>query len=82
MVVFPDFFDEHIAPRIGYLPGQMLFKLGAKMEADAGIVVVNQGTIVPDGRTHKDGRVLTGDSPDAADALGRLAATEMLKALA
>ncbi|BEC65446.1 hypothetical protein VEE56_17040 [Escherichia coli] len=34
------------------------------------------------GRVHKDRKVLTGDSPFAANALGKLAAQEMLAAYA
>jgi molecular chaperone Hsp31 and glyoxalase 3 len=40
---------------------------------------LNKDEYAPDGRTHVDRNVITGDSPDAANALGKLAVAELLK---
>ena len=79
IVAFPDFFDENIAPVIGYLPrGGLSFKVGAQLHA-GGMKVLNKDAYAPSGETHIDRNVITGDSPDAANALGKLAAEYLLK---
>jgi len=40
--------------------------------------LINEGI---DGAVHKDGKILTGDSPLAGNALGQLAAAEVLATL-
>ena len=76
MAVFPDSVDKN-TPMIGYLPGHMpwglserLKKLGAKLankKADATVCL--------------DRKLITGASPSASNALGKLAANTLLKEL-
>ncbi|NNF58526.1 MAG: protein deglycase HchA [Rhodothermaceae bacterium] len=73
MAVFPDAVDKK-APMIGYLPGPMPWQLGAKLES-LGAKIVNTKA---DDTCHLDRTLITGASPDAADALGKLAATTLL----
>ncbi|MGQ7114240.1 hypothetical protein ACUOFC_50135, partial [Escherichia sp. TWPC-MK] len=56
---------------VGYRRGEELKKMGMN--------IINDDIT---GRVHKDRKVLTGDSPFAANALGKLAAQEMLAAYA
>ncbi|WP_054633879.1 glyoxalase III HchA [Pantoea stewartii] len=72
---FPDATDKQ-TPDIGYMPGQLTWFFGEKLQA-MGLTLVNSDI---KGNVHKDRRVLTGDSPFAANALGKLAADELLKA--
>ncbi|HSX66859.1 glyoxalase III HchA [Nocardioides sp.] len=66
---FPDSFDTGPNVEIGYLPGQMTWLLSKTLQ-DNGINVVNDDMT---GGVHRDRLVLTGDSPLAANALGKLA---------
>lgn len=72
---FPDLVDA-MTPSIGYMPGKLTWKFCQKLRAQ-GIVITNR---LATGATAQDGRLLTGDSPLASNALGKLAATELLKA--
>lgn len=74
---FPDSVDKQ-TPDIGYMPGHLTWYFGEKLRG-MGINIVNDDIT---GSVHKDRNVLTGDSPFAANALGRLAATELLAAYA
>lgn len=74
---FPDSADRQ-TPDIGYMPGHLTWYFGEKL-CEMGINIVNNDIT---GSVHKDRNVLTGDSPFAANALGRLAATELLSAYA
>lgn len=74
---FPDSMDKQ-TPDIGYMPGHLTWYFGEKLRG-MGINIVNDDIT---GSVHKDCNVLTGDSPFAANALGRLAATELLAAYA
>lgn len=71
---FPDSIDA-ILPDIGYLPGHLTWKYGERLERD-GIKIVNNDI---SGMTHQDRNLLTGDSPLASNALGRLAADALLQ---
>ncbi len=51
------------------LPGQLEWLLGKKL-TEQGLTVVNDGM---SGQVHRDRKLITGDSPLAANALGRLA---------
>ncbi|NMO02825.1 protein deglycase HchA [Gordonia sp. TBRC 11910] len=73
---FPDALDLGANIDIGYLPGQMPWNLCEAL-ADAGMVVTNDGM---SGATERDRNVLTGDSPLAANSLGKLAAQALLEA--
>lgn len=69
LCVFPDSLDTGANVDIGYLPGQLEWKLGERLEQQ-GLTIVNDGM---SGQIHRDRLLLTGDSPLAANALGRLA---------
>lgn len=71
---FSDFVDAH-TPRIGYMPGKLTWKFGEKLTAQ-GFTITNRLTT---GATCKDGRMLTGDSPLASNALGKLVGRELLQ---
>ncbi|GGH62155.1 protein deglycase HchA [Frigidibacter albus] len=73
---FADRVDAH-TPKIGYMPGKLTWKFGEHLTAQ-GFTITNK---LISGATCKDGRLLTGDSPLASNALGKLAATELLAAV-
>lgn len=75
IVAFPDAMDMQ-TPDIGYMPGHLTWKFGEELTA-LGFEILNEGI---SGAVHKDGRILTGDSPLAGNALGKLAAAELLAA--
>lgn len=77
IVAFPDALDEGANIAIGYVPGHLPYLFGQRLK-DLGVEIINEGM---NGAVHKDRKVLTGDSPLAANALGILAADEMVKAL-
>lgn len=74
---FPDALDA-TTPDIGYMPGHLTWKFGEELTAQ-GFEIVNSGI---SGEVRKDRKLLTGDSPLAGNALGKLAADELLKAAA
>jgi molecular chaperone Hsp31 and glyoxalase 3 len=76
MAVFPDSVDKK-TPMIGYLPGHMPWRLGEKLTA-LGVKIVNTKS---DKTCCVDRHLITGASPLAADALGKLAATTLLEHL-
>lgn len=76
IVAFPDALDAK-TPDIGYMPGHLTWKFGEKLK-DLGFDVVNYDDDIT-GAVQKDGKLLTGDSPLAGNALGQLAAEELLK---
>ena len=76
MCVFPDSVDK-MTPKIGYMPGHMPWRLQEKLESLGAEVVNKKG----DSTCHVDRRLITGASPEAADALGRLAAETLLAQL-
>lgn len=73
ITAFPTAADRQI-PEEGYLPGQLTWQFGEKLHA-LGVTVANTE---PDESTCKDRKLLTGASPLAANALGRLAAETLL----
>jgi molecular chaperone Hsp31 and glyoxalase 3 len=73
---FPDSTDK-LAPKIGYIPGPMPWFVGEKL-AELGLKIVNKKA---NGMIKKDRKLLSGDSPKAANALGKLAADCMLEEL-
>lgn len=75
MCVFPDALDAGANIDIGYLPGEMPWLLG-KALTDEGVRVVNDDMT---GRCTTDRNVITGDSPLAANELGRRTATALLE---
>ncbi|MCB9944139.1 MAG: protein deglycase HchA [Geminicoccaceae bacterium] len=70
---FPDSADAG-TPDIGYMPGHLTWKFGEELKK-LGITILNDDI---SGMTHRDRKLLTGDSPFAANALGRLAAETLL----
>lgn len=77
MAVFPDSVDK-MTPKIGYLPGPMPWRLEEKLAA-LGAKIVNTKA---DDTCCIDRRLITGASPQAANELGKLAATTLLEQLA
>lgn len=73
---FSDFVDAQ-TPRIGYMPGKLSWKFGEKLE-EQGFTIANN---LVSGATCRDGRILTGDSPLASNALGKMAAKALLEAV-
>lgn len=73
---FPDATDRE-TPAIGYMPGHLTWHFGEKLKA-LGVNIMNTE---PTGATHQDRKVLTGDSPFAGNALGKLAAKVLLDAV-
>lgn len=74
---FPDALDRQ-TPEIGYMPGGLTWFFGEKLAAQ-GVRIRNSDIT---GATHQDRKVLTGDSPFASNALGKLAARALLEATA
>ena len=75
IAAFPDAVDAQ-GPMIGYTPGPMPWIYGEKLN-DLGITIINTEA---DNTVHIDRKLITGASPLAANAFGKLAATELLKA--
>ena len=74
---FPDAMDAQ-TPDIGYMPGHLTWKFGEELQK-LGFEILNKDIT---GAVHKDRKMLTGDSPLAGNALGKLAAAELLAATA
>lgn len=72
--VFPDALDTGGNVEIGYIPGPMPWLAAARLR-DQGVDVVNDDMA---GHVLRDRQLLTGDSPLAANELGKLAATTLL----
>ncbi|MGJ1419020.1 glyoxalase III HchA [Sphingobacterium spiritivorum] len=71
---FPDEIDTK-TPEIGYVPGEMPWFYGAKLEA-LGIEILNTDI---SGACHVDRKLITGDSPLAANAFGKVSAKALLE---
>ncbi len=76
MCAFPDAVDAGANVDIGCLPGHMPWLLGAALEDD-GITLANPEEMT--GATTRDRDVLTGDSPLASNALGKMAASALVE---
>jgi molecular chaperone Hsp31 and glyoxalase 3 len=77
ITAFPDTTDCMI-PDIGYMPGQLTWHFGEKLK-EMGVTILNTE---PNDATHKDRKLMTGASPLAANALGKLAAETLLAEVA
>jgi len=66
---------DAFTPKIGYLPGDMPWKVQESLEK-VGLAVVNKSET---GAVHVDRELITGDSPGAAINLGKVAAPIILK---
>lgn len=75
IVSFPDGLDAGANLEIGYLPGRMPWALGEALTAQ-GLTVLNDDMT---GATHRDRNVLTGDSPLAANQLGKDSVAALLE---
>lgn len=75
VTAFPDALDFGANIDIGYLPGEMPWKLGETLTAQ-GLTVINDDMT---GATTRDRNVLTGDSPLAANQLGKETVTALLE---
>lgn len=73
IVAFPDALDAQ-TPEIGYMPGHLTWQFGAELKA-LGFEILNEDI---SGQVCEDGKILTGDSPLAGNALGKLAARSLL----
>ena len=73
--VFPDALDTGANLDIGYIPGPMPWLLASRLR-EQGVVVTNDDMA---GHVLRDRGLLTGDSPLAANGLGRLAASTLLE---
>lgn len=71
---FPDEIDTK-TPEIGYVPGETPWFYGAKLEA-LGIEILNTDI---SGACHVDRKLITGDSPLAANAFGKVSAKALLE---
>ncbi len=71
---FPDIIDTQ-TPEIGYVPGEMPWFYGEKLQA-LGVEILNNDIT---GACHTDRKLITGDSPMAANAFGKMSATALLK---
>ena len=76
MAVFPDSVDKQ-TPMIGYLPGKMPSAVSEKLKG-LGVTLMNTKS---DDTVCLDRKLITGASPLAANALGKLAAETLLKTL-
>jgi len=76
MAVFPDAVDKQ-TPMIGYLPGKMPWGLSEKLKR-LGVKLMNTKS---DDTVCLDRKLITGASPLAANALGKLAAETLLSTL-
>lgn len=74
IAAFPDTVDAQ-GPIIGYTPGKMPWVYGKKLN-NLGVTIINNEA---DNTVHIDRRLISGASPLAANAFGKLAATELLK---
>ena len=73
LCAFPDSADRQ-TPTIGYMPGELPWFFGDRLQA-MGMTLVNTAI---SGQVHQDRKLLSGDSPFAANALGQLAARTLL----
>jgi len=76
LAVFPDKVDNQ-TPMIGYLPGKMPYGLSEQLKS----LGANLMNTKMDKTVCVDRKLITGSSPLASNELGKLAATELLKAL-
>ena len=74
---FPDAVDRQ-TPDIGYMPGGLTWFLGERLRAQ-GLHIANSDV---SGATHVDRKLITGDSPFASNALGKIAARALLDEVA
>lgn len=74
--VFPDALDSGANIEMGYLPGRLTWLVAEELSKQ-GLTIRNDDMT---GKTHQDRKLITGDSPLAANELGRIAADALLQA--
>ena len=74
IAAFPDAVDAQ-GPMIGYTPGDLPWIYGEKLN-NLGVTIINNEA---DNTVHIDRKLISGASPLAANAFGKLAASELLK---
>ena len=74
IAAFPDRLDK-LTPLFGYMPGQMPWHFGERLKA-LGVDIINTKA---DGTCHRDRKLITGDSPKAANRFGKMAAEALLE---
>ena len=75
IAAFPDSLDK-VTPLFGYLPGHMPWYFGEKLK-DLGVDIINNKA---SGACYQDRKLITGDSPDAANKFGVMAAIALIDA--
>ena len=73
--VFPDALDNGQNIELGYIPGTLPWLVAEELEKQ-GLTIVNDDM---SGATHRDRNLLTGDSPLAANTLGKMSANYLLE---
>ena len=73
MAVFPDGVDK-MTPLFGYMPGHMPWYFGEKLK-ELGVEIINKKA---NGTCYRDRKLITGDSPNAANKFGKMAAEALL----
>lgn len=76
IMALPDNVDKN-SPDIGYMPGHLRWYMGERLQA-LGVHILNDSIT---GAVYRDRNLLSGDSPVAANNLGKLAATTLLDSL-
>ncbi len=71
---FPDSIDKQ-TPDIGYMPGALRWFIGERLRV-LGVEILNSDIT---GKTHKDRKLITGDSPFASNNVGKAAAKALLE---
>lgn len=74
MTAFPDAVDKQ-TPLFGYMPGHMPWRFGERLNK-LGVTILNKKI---KGDCHVDRKLISGDSPLAANEFGKLAATSLLE---
>ena len=71
---FPDSIDKQ-TPDIGYMPGALRWFIGERLRV-LGVEILNSDIT---GKTHRDRKLITGDSPFASNNVGKAAAKALLE---
>ena len=74
MMAFPDKVDKQ-TPLFGYMPGHMPWRFGERLN-NLGVTILNKKIT---GACHIDRKLISGDSPLAANKFGELSATKLLE---
>jgi len=75
ITLYPDAEDQGTTVTVGYIPGVVPYFCGEKLEKE-GFTILNKKST---GATHVDRELVTGDSPKAANPLGKVATPIIIK---